>query len=97
MFNALLTFVTFRGRQARLRTFLGWTPGVRILVSSRLLSCGCLVGVYDTWSGWVVAVIDAPSESCRHEGHAADRVLWKRSRSSLDVAARDPYVQSRTA
>jgi len=73
---------------------MGWTPGVRTLVSSRLLSCGCLVGVYDTWSGWVVAAIDAPSGACRHERHRADSVLWKRSRSSLDAAAREPYSKT---
>ena len=70
---------------------------MRTLVSSRLLSCGCLVGVYDTWSGWVVAAVDAPGHACAHDGHEANRVLWKRSRRSLEVAVREQFTRSKTA
>lgn len=33
-------------------------------LTSRLLACGCLVGVYETYDGRVVASIDARSSGC---------------------------------
>jgi hypothetical protein len=53
--------------------------------------------VYDTWSGWVVAAVDAPGHACAHDGHEANRVLWKRSRRSLEVAVREQFNRSKTA
>jgi hypothetical protein len=45
---------------------------MRILkgLSSRLLPCGCVAGVYETYDGDVVTIIDAPGPSCRENGHA---------------------------
>jgi hypothetical protein len=41
-------------------------------VSGRVLACGCLVGVYETYSGEIVATIDARGERCprSHRLHA---------------------------
>lgn len=49
---------------------------MRILrgLSSKLLACGCIVGVYETYDGHVVTVIDAPAASCA-EGHTAGKVI----------------------
>jgi len=35
-------------------------------VSGKVLDCGCLVGVYETYSGGVVQVIDAIGPACTH-------------------------------
>jgi hypothetical protein len=43
-------------------------------LSSRLLSCGCLAGVYETYEGDVVTIIDARGGACtvstHHDGNA---------------------------
>jgi hypothetical protein len=39
-------------------------------VTGRVLACGCLVGVYETYGGDIVATIDARGAECRHPGHA---------------------------
>ncbi len=36
---------------------------LRILTSSQL-PCGCLTGVYELYSGEVIAIIDAPDSAC---------------------------------
>lgn len=43
-------------------------------LSGRVLACGCLVGVYETYEGQVVATIDARGKNCQapdHRLHAA--------------------------
>jgi len=44
---------------------------MRILrgLNSQLLPCGCLLGVYETYDGLVVRLIDAVSETCTTSGH----------------------------
>ena len=34
-------------------------------LSGRVLPCGCLVGVYETYEGEVVATIDARGKQCQ--------------------------------
>ena len=50
---------------------------MRILhgVGSRLLGCGCLVGVYETYDQRTVATIDAVGSECRDRSHALHAVL----------------------
>jgi hypothetical protein len=50
---------------------------MRILrgVSSRLLGCGCLAGVYETYSGEIVTIIDARGESCADPAHARGKIV----------------------
>ena len=62
-------------RDAKARTILGWTPGIRTLVGGRMLSCGCLTGVYNTWDGEVVAIIDAPGDDCPHALHREHAIV----------------------
>jgi hypothetical protein len=38
-------------------------------LSSRTLPCRCLVGVYETYGGEVVGIVDAKSDSCNVTAH----------------------------
>jgi hypothetical protein len=53
--------------------------------------------VYDTWSGWIVAAIDARGERCSNESHAIDRVLSKRPRASVDHDVSEQTSRSKSA
>jgi hypothetical protein len=38
-------------------------------LSGRVLPCGCLVGIYETYEGGVVATIDARGQGCQSRDH----------------------------
>jgi len=40
-----------------------------------LLTCGCLVGVYETYSGEIVTIIDARAGSCSNPAHARGNII----------------------
>jgi hypothetical protein len=42
-------------------------------VSGRVLNCGCLVGVYETYAGDVIATIDARGPACDQPSHLLHR------------------------
>lgn len=44
---------------------------MRILkgLSSRLLSCGCVAGIYETYDGQVVTLLDERSRECNDRNH----------------------------
>lgn len=44
-------------------------------LSSHLLRCGCLVGVYETYDGNVVTIVDARGDRCANEAHVSDRQI----------------------
>ena len=44
-------------------------------LSGRVLSCGCLVGVYETYEGEVVATIDARGKQCQSREHRLHATL----------------------
>lgn len=71
----LLTLLTLGQRSRRARTIWGWTPGLRRLVSTQCLTCGCSAGVYETWSSEIVAILDVRADCCQ-DGHATNSVLW---------------------
>jgi hypothetical protein len=50
---------------------------MRILrgLSSRLLPCGCLVGVYETYEGEIVGILDARNPSCADATHARGNLV----------------------
>ena len=50
---------------------------MRILkgLSSRFLACGCVAGVYETYDGLIIAVIDAPGSSCDNDRHGRGKVV----------------------
>jgi hypothetical protein len=55
-------------------TFLGWTPGLRSLVSGRVLPCGCLVGIYEARGGYLVEILDARGDGCTDRTHICNAV-----------------------
>lgn len=44
-------------------------------LAGKVLPCGCLVGVYETYDGKVVATIDARGQRCRAAEHKVRAVL----------------------
>ena len=44
-------------------------------LDSRALPCGCLVGVYETYSSQTVAIIDAKGTSCSNRAHRIDAAV----------------------
>jgi hypothetical protein len=50
---------------------------MRILrgLSSKSLPCGCLAGVYETYDGEVVAIVDAKSTGCPNRSHANGKIV----------------------
>ena len=50
---------------------------MRILrgLSSKWLSCECLVGVYETYDGLVVTIVDAKGTGCAEPSHRAGHVV----------------------
>ena len=39
------------------------------LLSNRLLPCGCRVGIYETYVGPIVRIVDAPAADCSDFTH----------------------------
>jgi hypothetical protein len=50
---------------------------MRILrgLSSQSLPCGCLAGVYETYDGLVVAIVDAKSTTCANLSHSNGKLV----------------------
>ena len=50
---------------------------MRILrgLSSRFLACGCLAGIYESYDGDIVAIVDARSASCADPAHTVGRAI----------------------
>lgn len=44
-------------------------------LASKVLTCGCLVGIYETYEGTVVKMIDARGSLCSCAGHSERAVL----------------------
>jgi hypothetical protein len=44
---------------------------MRILrgLTSRLLPCGCIAGIYETYDGQVVTLLDDRQSTCQYPGH----------------------------
>jgi len=56
---------------------LAW-PGqwqLRRCVRGMALPCGCVVGVYETYAGGAIAVIDVVASSCAGLGHDVNVVV----------------------
>jgi hypothetical protein len=53
------------------------SPGMRFLrgLAGKALPCGCLVGVYETYNGGIVATIDARGAQCRHPDHSLHEIV----------------------
>jgi hypothetical protein len=70
-----LTSLTPQGARTRARTILGWTPGLRNLVSGTVLPCGCLVGTYETWTRSLITIVDERGRGCGDDHHQANAIL----------------------
>ena len=59
---------------------------MRILhgLGSRVLGCGCLVGVYETYDKRVVAMIEVVGRQCRERDHTLHAALELNSRPAPD-------------
>jgi hypothetical protein len=44
-------------------------------LDSRLLACGCLIGVYETYSGKTLLIVDAQGAGCRDRTHRLNHVI----------------------
>ena len=44
-------------------------------LGSRLLPCGCLAGIYETYADTTVTIIDARGEHCDHMEHTEGGVM----------------------
>jgi hypothetical protein len=44
-------------------------------LSSKLMPCGCLLGVYETYEGSIVGLIDAKAAQCTTVNHDGGNVL----------------------
>lgn len=44
-------------------------------LSGRVLPCGCLVGVYETYGGGVVSTIDAVGRDCTQPDHELHKTV----------------------
>lgn len=61
--------------RSKARSLMGWTPGLRSLVSGRVLPCGCVAGVYETWTRSLVTILDERGPDCDVAGHAVHEIL----------------------
>jgi hypothetical protein len=59
----------------RVFTILGWTPGLRRLMGGHVMTCGCLVGSYETCQGDFIEIVDVPSRTCGHKEHTEHFVV----------------------
>lgn len=50
---------------------------MRILkgLSSKILACGCVAGIYETYDGLIIAVIDAPGSGCDNDRHRRGKIV----------------------
>lgn len=55
------------GRHAR-------NAAIRTGLGINVLPCGCVLGIYETYAGTVIAVLDVKAANCRHE-HASGDLL----------------------
>jgi hypothetical protein len=62
---------------------------MRILrgLSSRVLPCGCLAGVYETYDSEVVGILDAREPSCTIPSHQPGLTLSRASAEVVGAAA----------
>lgn len=50
---------------------------LRRCVRGMTLPCGCLAGVYETYSGGAVAIVDVVGKTCAAPEHGVNVVVWE--------------------
>lgn len=51
-----------------------WSPALRSQLGSTIEPCGCVVGVYQAWSGEPLRVVDVPNPRCADLHRAGDEI-----------------------
>jgi hypothetical protein len=59
-------------------------------LGSRLLPCGCLAGIYETYADTTVTIIDARGEHCDNVGHTVGGVMPAESVFQVQTQAPSP-------
>jgi len=59
-------------------------------LGGRVLPCGCLVGIYETYEGAVVSTIDAKGSSCADAGHRRREPLPSDTYEEVVVSGEPP-------
>jgi hypothetical protein len=72
---------------------------MRILrgLSSRVLPCGCLAGLYETYDGEIVGILDAKGQACDQAQHASGNSIpvdQIRSESHIGPPSSEPSIRS---
>ena len=66
------------------------------LLSSRPLACGCVAGIYETYSGPIAWILDARDPGCRDPKHRPGASLKEADRSDPVAVANRVPSNSRT-
>ena len=68
---------------------------MRILrgLTSKSLPCGCLAGLYETYDGLIVAIVDAKSTGCANLSHSQGKVVPADDPSRATTAVADPGLR----
>jgi hypothetical protein len=45
--------------------------------------CGCRIGIYETFDGSIVEIVDTRAPNCRREAHRPGRVVYERRTFTL--------------
>jgi len=56
-------------------------------LSSRVLPCGCLTGVYETYDNEVIGIVDARAPSCSDASHQPGATVFRHSAQPVGAAA----------
>lgn len=51
-----------------------WSPALKSLLNSAVGECGCVVGVYEAWSGGSLAVVDVAHPRCSYAHRGGEKV-----------------------
>jgi len=57
------------------------------ILQSHSMPCGCFVGIYETYEGRTVTIVEEPAATCRHPSHREGREIVELPDSWLREAA----------
>lgn len=65
---------------------------MRILrgLSSKILPCGCVAGVYETYDGQIVGILDGKAPGCSHPEHRDGNMIPSEIAASQQRLAEHP-------
>ena len=65
---------------------------IRRGLTSRLLPCGCIAGIYETYRDEIIAILDARSPDCVETSHVTGNMIP--GLDTDDAEPRDPHDPS---